>query len=154
MRAIIAAAALAAPLTCAAQTLLDDYARVSQLVQYMTTYVGETLLACAQASTLTEQQAEARFTAYRDRNAALLGRIEAWSREADRRLAASGEAHEGRRQSEDAGITGMAAASQQVEGEFRKVRDVAAFCAARIGAIENGRLDISGNAELQQLLAK
>jgi hypothetical protein len=67
------------PAVAAAQTLLDDYARATALVTYMTTYVGETLLACAAASALTEAQAETHFRSYRERNASLLDRADAWS---------------------------------------------------------------------------
>ena len=37
------------------EATLADYARVAALVNYMTSYVGETLLACAAAKALTEQ---------------------------------------------------------------------------------------------------
>ena len=154
MRALVAAAGLLLAPTIWAQALLDDYARVAALVSYMTTYVGETFIACAAAKALTEKNAEARFASYRERNAALLERADAWSREAERRLRAGGEGNAARLRSEDASLTAMAAASGHVQGELGQARDVPEFCRARIAAIESGRLDMSGNAELQQLLAK
>ena len=154
MRPLVVAVGLLLPLPGAAQALLDDYARVATLVSYMTTFVGETLIACAGANAVTAQNADARFASYRERNAALLERAEAWNREAERRLRAGGEGHEARLRSEDASLTAMAAASAHVQGELGRAQDVPGFCAARIAAIESGRLDISHNAELQQLLAR
>lgn len=134
---------LAWPGALAAQATLADYARVTALVNYMTSYVGETLLACAAAKTLTEQQAEARFTAYQQRNTALLERAERWS-----------ESAAARSRSDDEALTAMAAASARVQEEVGRQRDVPAFCAAQLAAIGNGGFDISSNAELQELLAK
>lgn len=134
---------LAWPGALAAQATLADYARVTALVNYMTSYVGETLLACAAAKTLTEQQAEARFTAYQQRNTALLERAERWS-----------ESAAARSRSDDEGLTAMVAASARVQEEVGRQRDVPAFCAAQLAAIGNGGFDISSNAELQELLAK
>lgn len=134
---------LAWPGALAAQATLADYARVTALVNYMTSYVGETLLACAAAKTLTEQQAEARFTAYQQRNTALLERAERWS-----------ESAAARSRSDDEGLTAMVAASARVQEEVGLQRDVPAFCAAQLAAIGNGGFDISSNAELQELLAK
>jgi len=154
VRAFVIAAALILPQPSAAQALLDDYARVAALVSYMTTYVGETLIACAAANAVTELNAEARFASYRERNAALLERADAWNREAERRLRAGGEGNGARLRSEDASLTAMAAASAHVQAELGRARDVPGFCTARIAAIESGRLDMSGNPELQRLLAK
>lgn len=154
MRLLLFAVALAAPLSSAAQTLLEDHARAAALVSYMSAYVGETLLACATASVLTEKQAEARFSGYRQRNAPVLDRAAEWRKGAERRLGDQGLAADARVRAEDAELTAMAAASAHVQGAIGQARDVPAFCAARIKAIEDGRLDMSGNAELRQLLAK
>lgn len=145
---------LAWPGALAAQATLADYARVTALVNYMTSYVGETLLACAAAKTLTEQQAEARFTAYQQRNTALLERAERWRESAARRLAEQGASAAARSRSDDEGLTAMAAASARVQEEVGRQRDVPAFCAAQLAAIGYGGFDISSNAELQELLAK
>ena len=155
MKTLLACVAFAlCPAVAGAQTLLDDYARVNALVTYMTGYVAETLLACAAARVHTDAQAEARFSAYRERNAALLERTEAWQKSAEERLRAEGEEASARQLSEQAGMVATAAASQRVQAAIGGSANVPAQCAAWIGAIESGRFDISGNAELQQLLAK
>ena len=138
----------------AAQAPIDDYARVTGLVDYMTTFVGETLLACVAAKALTEGDADARFAAYRERNAVVFGRAERWSEDAERRFAERGEGREARLRSEDASLTAMAAASARAQGELRAARDPAAFCAARLAAIQDGSFDASRNAELAKLLAR
>jgi hypothetical protein len=150
----VAAAGALWPAWAGAQALMEDYARVTTLVNYMTAFVGETLLGCAAAKALTEEQADARFAAYRERNAALLGRAERWSQAAERRLGEQGEGREARLRSEDAALTAMAAASERVQAELRAAPDPAAFCAARIAAIHSGRFDASGNPELGRLLEK
>jgi len=48
----------------------------------------------------------------------------------------------------------MAAASSRANGELRAARDPAAFCAARLAAIQDGGFDASRNAELAKLLAR
>jgi hypothetical protein len=155
MTRAFAAACLLWPACVSAQaSLIDDYARVTALANYMSTFVGETLLACAAVKVLTEEQAETRFAAYRKRNAALLERVERWSERAERRLDGRGEGREARQRSEDAGLTAMAAASARADGELRAARDPAAFCAARLAAIQDGAFDASRNAELAELLAR
>jgi len=155
MRKALAAACLLWPACSPAQAVLtEDYARVTALVNYMSTFVGETLLACAAINVLTEKQAEARFAAYRERNAALFGRAERWSEDAERRLDEGGEGRDARRRAEDAALTAMAAASSRAYGELRAARDPAAFCAARLAAIQDGGFDASRNAELAKLLAR
>ena len=138
----------------AAQASIDDYARVTALVSYMTTYVGETLLGCAAAKVLSEQDAEAHFAAYRARNATLLERSERWSESAARRFAEQGEGAAARARADEDGLTAMAAALARVQSQFGGTRDVPAFCAERLAAIRGGAFDISVNAELQQLLAR
>ena len=153
MRLIVAACLLWSA-GASAQALIDDYARVSALVYYMNTFVGETLLACTAAKALTEEQAEVRFAAYQKRNAGLFERAEHWGKEAERRLGERGETREAERRSEDESLTAMAAASARAQGELRAARDPAAFCAARLAAIQDGSFDASRNAELAGLLAR
>jgi len=152
--ALLLAACLALPGAAVAQspTLLESYGRVTTLLSYMTAHVGELLLACAAKSVLTEEQTEARYQAYRKRNAALLERAEAWSQDAEKRLHAQGEERAARRVAEEAGLTAMAAASARAQGEIGRASDVRAACAARLAAIESGRYDLSGNAEFVDLL--
>lgn len=158
MRATLSAMALAACLgltgTAAAQsqaTLLDSYGRVSALMSYMTTFVGEVLLACAAKNALTEDQAEARFQAYRARNATLLERAESWSQQAEQRLRAQGEAGAARR-AEAAGLNAVGEASIRAQGAVGRAKDAHAACATVLAAIESGRYDLSGNAEFVELL--
>lgn len=141
-----AAAAQAAP------TLLDGYARVTTLLNYMTTYVGETLIACAEKNAMTEEQAEARFDAYRKRNAALLERAEAWSEDAEKQLRAQGMEDAARRQAERSGLSAIGEASTRAQGEVGRPGDVRARCAALAAAIESGQYDLSVNAEFLNLL--
>jgi hypothetical protein len=146
---VFAGTALAQP-----QRLLEAYARATLLVSYMTTYVGETLLACVEAKALTEEQAEQRFAAYRSRNAALLDRVDAWSKSAEEQLRSQGGASAALRMSDDASFTGAAEASRRAEGEVGAARDARAFCAARVAAFESGVFDLSTNPELGKLLAR
>jgi hypothetical protein len=133
-------------------SLLESYARVIALQSYMTGHVGELLLACAEKNVFAESDAEARYQAYRKRNAELLARAEAWSREAEQRLAARGEEREAQRLAEDSDLSAMAAASARAQGVIGKAADVRAACAALTSAIESGRYDLSGNAEFVGLL--
>jgi hypothetical protein len=155
MRRVLLATGLALPIGGAAQpppTLLESYARVTALQSYMTGHVGELLLACAEKNAITEGQAEARYQAYRQRNAALLDRADAWSKDAEKRLQAQGDEHEARRLAQDADLTAMAAASARAQGLIDKARDTRAACEAVMAAIDAGRYDLSGNAEFVNLL--
>ena len=158
MRAIrtgILMAACLVPAGAAAQpapTLLESYVRVTELLSYMTVHVGELLLACAARNVLTEEQAEARYQAYRKRNAALLERAEAWSRDAEKRLQAQGEGRVAQRLADESDLTAKAAASMRAQDEIGKAADGRAACAVRLAAIESGRYDLSGNAEFVELL--
>jgi hypothetical protein len=135
-----------------APTLLDSYSRATTLLNFMTTYVGEVLLGCAEKKVVTEEQAEARFTSYQKRNAALMERAEAWSREAEARLAAQGDVRNARRQADQAGLGAVAEASTRAQGELGTSKDVNAYCTARLAAIESGNYDLSVNRELAELL--
>jgi len=153
--AIVVAACLLLPGAAGAQsapTLLDSYARVITLLNYMTAYVGESLLACAEKNALTEEQAEARFKAYRARNAMLLERAETWNQEVEKRLRAQGEDRAAQRRAEEAGMSALAEASMRAQGEIGAARDVRALCAAKSAAIEVGSYDLSSNAEFVNLL--
>jgi hypothetical protein len=132
--------------------LLDSYARVTTLLTYMTTYVGETLLACVEKNVLTEEQGEAHFKAYRERNATLLERAESWSQQAEQRLRAQGEERAAQIVAEDASLTAMAAASARAQSVIGKAGDTRAACTVIMAAIESGRYDLSGNAEFVELL--
>ena len=152
---LVLAACLLVPGPASAQsapTLLESYARAITLLNYMTTYVGESLLACAEKNVLTEEQAEARFKAYRVRNAMLLERAETWNHEAEKRLRAQGEDRAAQRRAEEAGMNAVAEASMRARGEMGAARDVRALCAAKAAAIEAGRYDLSSNAEFVNLL--
>jgi hypothetical protein len=154
-RALLVAACLLLPAIAAAQSppaLLDSYARVTTLLNYMTGYVGESLLACAEKNAITEEQAEARFKSYRTRNARLLERAETWSQEAEKRLREQGEDRAARRRAEEATMSAMAEASMRAQGEVGNARDVSALCAAKSAAIEGGSFDLSSNAEFVNLL--
>ena len=153
--AIVLAACLVLPGTAGAQsapTLLDSYARALTLLNYMTGYVGESLLACAEKKALTEEQAETRFKSYRIRNARLLERAETWSQEAEKRLREQGEDRAAHRRAEEASMSAVAEASMRVQGEIGNARDVSALCAAKSAAIEAGSYDLSSNAEFVNLL--
>lgn len=154
MRNTVAATCLLWWAGAVAQDLSEDYARVTALMNYMQTFVGETLLACAAAKVLTEAQADARFAAYQARNSALSGRVERWSQEAERRLDERGEGRAGRLRAQHEGLTAMAAASARAQQDVSAAPEPAAFCAARIAAIQDGGFDASGNAELTTLLTK
>lgn len=144
---------LAGPAAAQSQpTLLDSYGRVTSLLDYMTGYVGEALLACAAKGVLGEEQAEARYQAYRKRNAALLERAGAWNQDAEKRLNAQGDERVARRVAEDASLTAMAAASARAHGEIGRASDVRAACAAKIAAIQSGHYDLSSNGEFVNLL--
>jgi hypothetical protein len=152
---LVLAAGLLLPCPADAQsppTLLDSYARAITLLNYMTAYVGESLLACAEKNALTEAQAETRFKAYRVRNAMLLERAETWNQEAEKRLRAQGEDRAAQRRAEEAGMSAVAEASMRAQGEIGNARDVGALCAARSAAIEAGSYDLSSNAEFVNLL--
>lgn len=152
---LLLAACLALPQAAAAQSappLLDAYGRVIALLDFMTSYVGESLLACAERSFLTEAQAEARFWAYRERNATLLERADRWRKAAERRLRAQGDerAAQDRAGETRTGATTMALA--RVQEEVGRVRDLRALCAGKAEAIATGRYDLSLNAEFVGLL--
>ena len=153
--AIVLAACLLLPAPAGAQsapTLLESYARAITLLNYMTTYVGESLLACAEKNALTEEQAEARFKSYRARNAMLLERAETWNQQAEKRLRAQGEDRAAQRRADEAGMNAVAEASMRAQGEIGAARDVRALCAAKAAAIEAGSYDLSSNAEFVNLL--
>lgn len=153
--AIVLAAGLLLAGTAGAQsapTLLDAYGRAVALLNYMTTYVGESLLACAAKNALTEEQAETRFEAYRVRNAVLLERAETWSKGVESRLRAQGEERAAQRRAEEAGLSAISEASIRAQGEIGRARDVRALCAAKLAAFEAGSYDLSSNAEFVTLL--
>ena len=135
-----------------AQPLLESYGRVTTLLNYMTAYVGESLLACAEKNVLTEEQTEERYRAYRKRNAALLERAESWSQQAEKRLHAQGEERAAQRVAEEAGLGAMAAASARAQAVIGKAADARAACTQILAAIESGSYDLSGNAEFVNLL--
>ncbi len=152
---LILAASLALPVSALAQpapTLLESYGRMVALVDYMTGHVGVLLLACAARGVLTEPQAEARYQAYRGRNAAPLERAEAWRQAAEKRLQAQGEEGAAQRLADESSFGALAAASIRAQEEIGKAADAQAACAPRLAAIESGRYDLSVNAELADLL--
>jgi hypothetical protein len=152
---LVLAASLLLPAAASAQSapaLLESYSRATTLLNFMTTYVGEVLLGCAEKKVVTEEQAEERFASYRKRNAALLERAETWSQEAEARLRAQGGEREARRNADKAGLGAVAEASTRAAGEIGKAGDARAYCAARLAAIESGSYDLSTNAELMNLL--
>jgi hypothetical protein len=152
---MVLAAWLLLPAAAGAQSapaLLESYSRATALLNYMTTYVGEVLLGCAEKKVVTEEQAEARFTSYQKRNAALMEQAEAWSREAEARLRAQGDERNARRQADQAGLGAVAEASTRAQGELGTAKDPGAFCTARLAAIESGSYDLSVNRELAELL--
>jgi len=145
---LFAAAATAQP----APSLLDAYGRTVALLNFMTTYVAESLLACAEKSFLPEADAQARFKVYRERNAALLERADAWRQEAEKRLRSRGDESAAQERAEEAGAGATAAALGRVQAEMDQVRDVRALCAGKLEGIESGRYDLSLNAEFVGLL--
>lgn len=155
LRALVLAASLVLPGAAAAQaqpTLLDSYGRVVALLDFMTSYVGESLLVCAEKNFLTEAQTEARFKAYRERNAALLERADAWRQAAEARLRAQGEERAAQERAEAAGMSATSVALARVKHEFDKAGDARALCSARLEGIESGRYDLSVNADFVGLL--
>ncbi len=155
LHCLVLAACLVLPGPAAAQSqpaLLDSYGRVIGLLDFMTSYVGEFLLACAERNFLTEGQAEARFKAYRGRNAVLLERADAWRQEAEKRLLAQGEGRAAQERAESAGMSATSVALERVKLEIDKAGDVRALCGARLEGIESGRYDLSVNADFVGLL--
>ena len=153
--AVVLAACLLLPGAAAAQSapsLLDAYGRTIVLLHFMTSYVAESLLACAEKNVLADGQAESRFQAYRERNAALLERADTWRQEAEKRLRSQGKERAGLERADEAGMSATAAAMARVQVEMDKVRDVRALCAGKIEGIESGRYDLSLNAEFVGLL--
>lgn len=148
-------AACLLPSVAAAQSappLLDAYGRTIALQHFMTSYVGESLLACAQRGFLREGLAEARFRTYRERNAALLARAEAWRQQAEKRLHSMGEEREAQERAAEASEGATAMALARVEGEMDKVRDLHGLCKGKIEGIESGRYDLALNTEFVDLL--
>jgi hypothetical protein len=135
-----------------APSLLDAYGRVVALQSFMTSYVGETLLACAEKKVHTEAQAEARFKAYRERNAALLERADSWRAEAEKRLRAQGDERAARERADEVDASATAVALARVKQEIDKAGDVRALCGARVEGIESGRYDLSVNTDFVGLL--
>ncbi|MBL8381322.1 MAG: hypothetical protein JNM79_25875 [Burkholderiales bacterium] len=134
-------------------TLMDSYVRVSALKNFMAGHVGELLLGCAEKNVFTQKEAEARYQAYRKRNAALFDRADAWGKEAEARFQAQGEERVARRLAEDADLTAMAAASARAQAMIDRFQDVRASCTALATAIETGRYDVSVNAEFVALIS-
>lgn len=152
---LVLVACLMLPGQAAAQSpsaLLDSYGRVIGLLDFMTSYVGEFLLACAEKNFLTEGQTEVRFKAYRERNAALLERADAWRQGAEKRLHSQGEGRAAQERAESAGMSATAVALARVKQEIDKAGDVRALCSARLQGIESGRYDLSVNADFVGLL--
>ena len=154
VRALLAAGLLFPGMVCAQSppSLLDAYGRTVALLNFMTTYVAESLLACEEKNALAKGQAEARFKAYRERNAALLERAEAWRQEAEKRLRSGGEERAAQERADEAGMGATAAGLARVQAEMEQVRDVRALCAGKAAGIESGRYDLSLNVELVKLL--
>jgi hypothetical protein len=135
-----------------APTLRQAYARVATIVNFATVYVGESLLACASAGALSDSEAEERFQSYRQRNAALVARTEAWSRETEVKLRGRDEERAAREDAREAGLSAVAGASLHAQREVGAAPDARAFCATRIAAIDAGAFDLARNAELRALL--
>lgn len=155
MQGLVLAACLVLPGPAAAQSppaLLDTYGRVVALQDFMTSYVAEYLLACAERNFLAEGQTEARFKAYRERNAALLERADAWRQEAEKRLRAQGEGGAAQERADAAGMSATAVALERVKLEIDKAGDVRALCSARLEGIASGRYDLSVNPDFVGLL--
>jgi hypothetical protein len=143
--------------TAAAQTdeaLAAAHARVTTIVNFTTVYVGELLIACAAAGALTDAQAEERFQSYRSRNAVLVARAEAWSRDAERRLEGQDGARAVRERAREAGQSAVAGGSLHAQREVGAAADARALCAARLAAIDAGTFDLSRSAELRALLER
>ena len=135
-------------------SLLDAYGRTVALLNFMTTYVAESLLACAEKSVVAEGDAEARFKAYRERNATLLERADTWRQQAEKRLRSQGDESAAQERAEEAGSGATAAALGRVRAEMGQVRDVRALCAGKLEGIASGRYDLSLNAEFVGLLKR
>jgi hypothetical protein len=135
-----------------APSLLDAYGRTVALLNFMTSYVAESLLACEERKILAEGQAETRFKAYRERNASLLERADTWRQEAEKRLRSQGEERAAQERADEAGMSATAAALARVRAEMDKVRDTRALCVGKVEGIESGRYDLSLNAEFVGLL--
>jgi hypothetical protein len=146
---------LALPLAAGAQPgspLLESYGRVVALHDYVTGHVGELLIVCAAQKVLTEADAEARYQAWRKRNAALLERAERWQQAAEKRLQAQGEARAAQQRGREASANATALASVRANGVIGKAKDPREACAVRLAAIESGQYDLSRNDELVALL--
>lgn len=155
MRTLLASLACAIwPAAAVAQALLDDYARVVTILNYASAYVGESLLACAERGFLTDADAQGRFTAYQERNAAMIRRTEDWKKRAETRLGERGELTAAREHAQQAGMSAVAGASMHAQKEVGAAPDPRALCAARVTAIEAGRYDVAGHAELTRLLER
>jgi len=158
LNALALAGLLALPAVATAQptqpALLDVYGHVIALQNFMTSYVGESLLACAERGFLTEAQAEARFKAYRERNAALLERADRWRLAAEDRLRTRGEERQGQERATESSAGATTIALARVREEMGKVRDLGGLCAGKQAGIKAGRYDLSLNAELVDLLGK
>lgn len=154
-RALLATACLLLAGTASAQStppLLDAYGRTVALLNFMTFYVAESLLACEEKNVLAKGQAEARFKTYRERNAALLERADAWRQDAEKQLRSQGEERAAQERADEAGMGATAAALARVQAEMDQVRDVRALCTGKAEGIEAGRYDLSLNAEFVGLL--
>jgi hypothetical protein len=154
-RALLATACLLLAGTANAQSapsLLEAYGRTVALLNFMTTYVAESLIACGEKGSLAHGQADARFKTYRERNAALLERADAWTKEAEKRLASQGDERAALERAEEAGMGATAAALARVQAEMDQVRDIRALCAGKVEGIEAGRYDLSLNIEFVGLL--
>jgi hypothetical protein len=152
---LVFASCVLLPWPVAAQSpspLLDAYGRTIALLDFMTAYVAESLLSCEERKALATGQAEARFKAYRERNAALLERADAWRQEAEKRLRSQNEERAARQRADEAGMSATALALARVQAEMEKARDVRALCAGKIEAIQSGRYDLSLNVEFVGLL--
>jgi len=154
---LVLAACLLLPGAVAAQSalpLLDAYGRSIALLNFMTSYVSVSLLACAENGILTEAQAEVRFQAYRERNAALLKRAENWRQEAEKRLRAEGKEGAAQERADEVGGSATSLALARVQEEISRISNFRALCAGKIEGIEAGRYDLSLNAEFVALLRK
>jgi len=153
---LVLAAALALPLAAAAQqqgsALLERYGRVVALHDYVTGHVGELLLVCAALKVLTDADAEARYQAYRTRNAGMLERAARWQQEAEQRLKAQGEERAGMQRGQEASANATALASVRANSVIGKAKDPREACTVRLAAIESGQYDLQRNEELVALL--
>jgi hypothetical protein len=153
-RALLAACLLLPGMASAqpAPPLLDTYGRTVALLNFMTTYVAESLLACEEKNVLDKGEAESRFKSYRERNAALLQRADTFRQAAELRLRAQGEERAAQERADEAGMGATAAALARVQAEMDKVSDVRALCAGKVEGIGAGRYDLSLNVEFVGLL--